>query len=235
MTWHLDRLAVLDTETTAPDPEEARLVTYCVGAVSGGLDADVRQEIVNPGVEIPQGAIDVHGVTNERAQAEGVPPDVAVEEVLDWLAGVWAAGMPVVAFNAAYDLTVIDREARRHLGRHLDVTGPVIDPFVIDRAVDKYRRGKRTLTATAQHYGVRLGGAHDATEDALAAARVAWRIAQQYPEVGAMSLADLYVAQAGWHRERQEDFARYLAREGKPTDDVSMEWPLRLLPEGVTV
>jgi len=49
-----------------------------------------------------------------------------------------------VAFNGSYDLTVLDRELGRHLSSDLTVTGPVVDPHIIDRALDR-RRGKRTL------------------------------------------------------------------------------------------
>ena len=50
------------------------------------------------------------------------------------------------------------------------VTGPVFDPYVIDRVRDPYRRGKRNLGALCKHYGVRLDNAHEATADATAAA-----------------------------------------------------------------
>jgi hypothetical protein len=39
-------------------------------------------------------------------------------------------------------------------------------------------RGKRTLTATCSHYGVTLGQAHTSHDDALAAARLAFVLAQ---------------------------------------------------------
>lgn len=226
--WQWQRMAVLDYETTAPNPEEARAVSVCFGTVGGGPLPDVQQVIVNPGVNIPQGAIDVHGITNERAQAEGCEPGQAAEWVSTSLAGAWLAGLPVVAFNAVYDLTVLDREMRRHLGFALVISGPVIDPFVLDREADKFRKGRRTLEVTAQHYGVPMNGAaHDATEDALAAGRVAWAIAQKYPAIAAMSLEALHAAQVGWHAARQDDFRQHLVRMGKPADDVCGDWPMR--------
>lgn len=225
--WQWQRMGILDTETTAPDPEEARVVTICTGQVSGRVEPEVTQQVVNPGVEIPQGAIEIHGVTNERAIAEGIDPAAGADFAQQWLGWIWDQGLPVVAFNATYDLTVIDRECRRHLGHGIEVTGPVVDPFVLDRQVDKYRKGSRKLDATAAHYGVRLDAAHDATEDALAAGRVAWAIAQKYPEIAAMTLEDLHEAQIGWHAARQADFRAYLVRTGKPADDVDGHWPLR--------
>jgi DNA polymerase-3 subunit epsilon len=226
-------MSVADYETTEPDPEEARAVSACFGSVGGNADPDVQQIIVNPGVEIPAGAIAVHGISNERAQAEGCEPGAAAQWMADSVTGAWTHGQPVVAFNAAYDLTVLDREMRRHLGFALEISGPVIDPFVLDREADKYRKGSRKLDATAAHYGVRLDGAHDATEDALAAGRVAWAIAQRYPAIAAMSLEALHEAQIGWHAARQDDFRKYLVRSGKPADDVFGDWPMRPFQVGV--
>lgn len=226
--WHRGRLGILDTETTGVDVETERIVTATVGVVGGGEPTQVRTWLINPGVEIPQGAIDVHGITNEKAQDHGADPAAALDEIGAALLAIWQQGFPVIAFNAAFDLTILDRELDRHLGEQLDVAGPVVDPFVLDRAVDKYRRGKRTLTATCQHYGVRLDGAHDATQDALAAARVAWALANRYPaEVGAKSLAELHDLQVGWHAERQADFRAYLERQGKDASDVHGDWPMR--------
>jgi DNA polymerase-3 subunit epsilon len=232
VTWHLEPFAVMDTETTAPNPEEARLVSACIGGV-GPDGADVKQSIVNPGVPIPAEASAIHGISDERAREEGCEPGEACEWLVGNLNQFWAAGVPVVAYNASYDFTVLDRECRRHLGHGLDINGPIVDPYVIDREVDMYRKGKRILSVTAQHYGVRLGEAHDATEDALAAGRIAWRICQMYPQIAAMSLESLHEAQAKWHRARQESFKQHRARIGEPVNDVCGDWPLRPIREGV--
>jgi DNA polymerase-3 subunit epsilon len=102
-------------------------------------------------------------------------------------------------------------------------TGIIIDPFVIDRAVDPYRKGKRTLSAMCEHYGVRLGNAHEAEADALAAARLAW-ILRSLP---ALQGVDVMEWQANQHAERQASFAEYLTRQGKSADDVCGDWPIR--------
>jgi DNA polymerase-3 subunit epsilon len=178
-------------------------------------------------VDIPAEATAVHGITTEHAQAHGKPAALVVAELLDTLTDLWAAGVPLVVMNAAYDLTLLDREAARHGLGELTVTGPVIDPMVIDRHVDRWRMGKRTLTDLARHYQVPLGRAHSAREDALAAARVAWRIGHRHPELTELTTSELHAAQEVWHAEHAADFAAYLRRQGKPADDVSPEWPVR--------
>lgn len=237
--WHRGRMLAFDTETTGPDPDWARIVTATVVEIgSGGITA-THQWLLNPGVQIPQGAIDVHGVTNERARAEGMDPAVAVFEIAGLLALNLHRGVPVVAYNGSYDLTVLDRECRRHgidtLNDRLDHVGPIVDPFVIDKAVGprqaRFRKGKRTLTASCEHYGVRLDGAHDATADALAAARVAYRQAEMYPDEVQLDLPRLHSLQVTWRREQCASLAAYFAKQGKP-QDVNGDWPVQTLPDG---
>jgi DNA polymerase-3 subunit epsilon len=225
--WHWGRLCAFDVESTSPDPDDARIVTACIAMVGGGQPTESRTWLISPGIDIPAEATAIHGITTEHAREHGEDPATALKGIVEGLYAAWAAGIPVLAFNASYDLTALSMEVRRHGGPGFTVTGPVIDPFVIDRAVDQYRKGRRTLTACCEHYGVRLDGAHDAAADAIAAARVAWAIGQRYPDIAAMRLPDLHTAQAGWHRERQADFAAYLRRVGKPADDVCGDWPIR--------
>jgi DNA polymerase-3 subunit epsilon len=220
-------MCAFDLETTSPDPEEARIVTACVALVGGGEPTRATQWLVAPQVPIPSEATAIHGVTTEHAAEHGEPPHVAVPRIAAALTDAWSHGIPVVAFNASYDLTVLERELGRLGEPPLFGIGPVIDPYVMDREVDRYRKGSRTLTAAAAHYRVTLDAAHDATHDAVAAARVAWRIAVLHPQIAAMDLAVLHDRQAAWHATRQADFADYLRRQGKPADDVCGEWPIR--------
>lgn len=221
MSWHEGPLIAFDLETTSVDVETARIVTACVALIdgSGRRPPKIAKWLVNPGVEIPEQAAAIHGITTERARAEGGDPSVAAQEIGALLADHVEAGAPIVAFNAAYDLTVHDRECRRYgLPTLTDVCEDdelylyVVDPFVIDKAVDKWRKGSRKLADQCTHYGVRLDGAHDASFDAVAAARIAWRIAQRYPEIAAMSLHDLHAFQVEAKRQQDADYAAYLRK-----------------------
>lgn len=231
MGWHLGWMTAFDLETTGTDPETARIVTATIVHIKGA-QTERRSWLVDPGVEIPTEAAAIHGVTTERARREGIAPATAAAQIFSELDDAWTNGHPVIIYNASYDLTVLDRELRRHCDTSLDgVIGPVIDPFVIDKALDRYRKGKRTLTACCEHYGVRLDSAHDATEDALAAARLAWRLAQVYPaELG--DLARVNERQAAWRADWAASFAEYLARKGTP-EQVDGSWPLRPFVEAV--
>jgi DNA polymerase-3 subunit epsilon len=213
-----------DLETTGVDPEQARIVTATAIAVHG-RDVHVREWLVNPGVTIPAEATAVHGVTTQHAAEHGRVVWEAVSEIAAVLRAAWGAATPVVIFNAPYDLTVVDRELRRHQRGQLSVDGPVIDPYCIDKRLDRFRKGSRKLDAMCAHYGVKLEGAHSSTGDALAACRLAWRLAQVFPDE-LSAVEKLNELQAAWRAEWAIEFTKYLRKQGKD-EPVDGSWPLR--------
>lgn len=230
MSWHNRRLAAFDLETTGIDSESDRIVTAAVSVVGDGRPAVLHAWLLDPGIEIPAGASAVHGISTAQARAEGRPPREAVEEIVAALAEQLSQGVPIVAFNARFDLTCLDREAHRHGVVPLveRVGGPsgmlVIDPFVLDKQVDRYRKGKRTLGAVSAHYRVPLDDAHAANADALAAARVAWRLGQAFPELRDVELPALHQQQIAWAAEQAASFEDYLRRNGRD-ERIERAWP----------
>ncbi|MFD5031666.1 3'-5' exonuclease [Streptomyces sp. NPDC058405] len=225
MSWHLGRMCGFDLESTGVDTETARIVTACIVQCGGGSPVDSATWLSDvDGEEIPDGAAAIHGVSTERAQKEGAPLPEVIAELLAGLGQAITAGIPIVAMNARYDLTLLDREAERY-GLDPLPAGPVIDPFVIDKAVDTYRRGKRTLTALCEHYAVPLGDVHQADADAIAACRVAWRQGTRYERLAAMSLDELHTAQVGWAAEQAASLQEHF-RKKDPQAVVEGAWPL---------
>jgi DNA polymerase-3 subunit epsilon len=220
--WWEGPLVAFDLETTGPDPEDARIVTAHASLVEADGTAEDRLDLlVDPGVQIPAGATAVHGVTTERARAEGVPAADGVAMVARAL-GAWQdQGIPLVAFNAYYDFTVLDRECTRY-GLDRFVPAVVVDPFVLDKQLDRYRKGKRTLAACCEVYGVTLDDAHEASADAIAAVHVVRAMGARAPFPPAERL---HAAQIGWRAEQCAYLADYFARQGKP-QDVRGEWPV---------
>lgn len=201
--WHLGRLCAFDLETTGTDVEADRIVTAAAIGLGGGAGTEPSSWLADPGVEIPEGAAAVHGITTEHARAKGRPAVEVVDEVAAALAGYLGTGVPVVGHNVAYDFTLLDRECRRHqlptlLDRFVDdVLWPVIDTRVLDTHALPYRKrpsetqGARQLVTLAQVYGLPWveDDAHGCEYDAMQAARIAYRIGwlahtdrEQWPE-----------------------------------------------------
>jgi DNA polymerase-3 subunit epsilon len=234
-TWG-DRLGVFDLETTGVDVDTSRIVSACIAV----LDEDGRvvsrwDWLADPGIEIPEGASAVHGITTERARDEGRPAALVVAEIAQTLRVLFDSGIPVTIYNAPYDLTLLDRECRRHGLEPLERPTPVIDPLVIDKAVDRYRKGKRTLEVTAELYEVPLDDAHDAGADAIAAGRVALALLRRYPDDLDVGLTDLHGRQEVWHAEQAASFQEYLrSKRGDDSYVADPSWPMKQAGEAST-
>lgn len=250
MTWTDGRLLGFDVETTGTDLEEARIVTAAIAICGAGLQTETLDLLADPGVEIPEEAAAVHGVTTERAQAEGAPAREVIAAILSTLRA-YTHDAPIVAFNARFDLTILDREARRH-GLEPLSGFYVVDPLVIDKHLHRFRKGSRKLDAQAEHYGVTLDNAHEAAADALAAAKIAWcigkrgqvirriRNSREEAEFRALrgawervrfDLALLHEAQVRWAADQAASLEDYFRRQGTLESPVERAWPVVPLPE----
>ncbi|MEE1782274.1 MULTISPECIES: exonuclease domain-containing protein [Streptomycetaceae] len=231
--WYTGPLASFDTETTGVDVEHDRIVSAAlVVQLAPGAPVQTETWLADPGVPIPDGARAVHGITDDHVRAHGRPARAVVAEITRALAAQARAGRPVVVMNAPYDLTLLDRELRRHHG--LPLTGGlgaaglvVLDPRVLDKHVDRYRKGRRTLTDLCAHYGVELAGAHDAAADASAALALTRTIGARYPAaLGGLTAAELHLRQAIWHAAQARGLQNWFDRSGTP-ERVDLSWPLR--------
>lgn len=107
---------VLDTETTGllpkkPDEEYPHIVQISMRT----YDTRTRVKnstniIVNPTIDIPEASTKIHGITNERAQNEGISP----ADALTLLALEVDNADVLVCHNLEYDTQVVAKELERH-------------------------------------------------------------------------------------------------------------------------
>lgn len=231
--WYEGPLAAFDTETTGVDVEGDRIVSAAlvVQDASGGRPRITRW-LVNPGIPVPAGATEIHGLTDLHLQHNGRWPSPVVAEIAGALAEQCAAGRPLVVMNAPFDLTLLDRELRRHRASSLDrylgeAPLRVLDPRVLDRHLDRYRKGHRTLTDLCEQYEVVLDGAHDAAADAAAALELVRAIGRRFAaRLERLTPTELHALQAGWHAAQARGLQAWFARQGTP-ETVDPAWPLR--------
>ncbi|WP_399938366.1 3'-5' exonuclease [Streptomyces sp. BBFR25] len=231
--WFEGPLAAFDTETTGVDVETDRIVSAALVVQDApGLRPRVTRWLVNPGVPVPEAATAVHGLTQEHVQCNGRWPAPVMYEIAEALTEQARAGRPLVVMNAPFDLTLLDRELRRHrassLGRWLERTSlHVLDPRVLDKQLDRYRKGRRTLTDLCAHYGVELAGAHDAAADAQAALEVVRAVGRRFQaRLERLSPAELHTLQAVWHAGQARGLQAWFALNGTE-EPVDPAWPLR--------
>lgn len=217
---------VWDAETGGIDVHEDRIVQWFMAtADKDGNLLDEWQFFINPGVPIAEEAIAVHGLTNEWLAENGQDPAEALKEIrLIFLENI---DLIHVAFNMSFDLSILDSEFKRHgvsdtFGAYMRDTARLVDAIVIDRHGDKWRKGKRTLAAQAEHYGVEYNAdeLHDASVDVELTAKVTVKVLEKF---GTPTTRE----QSVWYADWAEDFERYLRRTDA-TAIVDPNWPLKL-------
>lgn len=98
---------ILDTETTAPRPDQARIVS--VGIINTRAHGEaLLDRIINPGVPIPASATRVHGVTDSEVVNAPTFADIhaSIARLINYRI--------VIIYNADFDAQLLQYEAERH-------------------------------------------------------------------------------------------------------------------------
>lgn len=221
----------VDTETTGVDVFNDRIVQLFIAtADKHGNLIDTWEWFIRPDIPVPEEAAEVHGFTDEWLKEAGADPEASLAVIVNIFRAhtdlIW------VAFNMNFDLSILDAEFKRYGITHNFAEAAanqivLFDPMVVDRAKDKYRKGKRTLEALAGHYGVPFDPdeAHSAVYDVEATAKVAVKVAAKY---GIPTTQE----QSRMHQSWAAGITTYFAKQGKLEEDgspivVSGDWPYR--------
>jgi DNA polymerase-3 subunit epsilon len=144
------RQIVLDTETTGLEPSQGHRIIEigCVELINRKLTGQHYHQYINPRREIDQGAIEVHGITNEF---------LADKPVFERIAGdflEFVAGAELIIHNAPFDLGFLNSELQRIEQNHtpLEATSPIIDTLVLARS--RHPGQRNSLDALCTRYGV---------------------------------------------------------------------------------
>lgn len=231
--WDQMPLLAFDVETTGIDTTSDRIIQVALITMKPGHRPDAATWLLNPGIDVPAGATEIHGITTDHATTHGVDPGTALFEITGRLALWMGRGFPTVVYNGAFDLSMLEHENARHgvdtLTSRLGPSkvGPIADVHVLDKQADPYRKGGRKLVDVCAHYGVIHTGAHDATADALATARLFPKVmakhARKFP---AMTIGALHQAQVGWRKAQMDGLRAYFDKNNIEHDGCDGGWPL---------
>lgn len=225
-------IITLDAETTGPNPLTDKLVTLFIGKMdANGIFLEKQDLLFNPGIDIPVEASNVHGITTEKAAKDGIHPDDHAATLLairNYL--VQNKALPLVVYNAPFDLTLLNLAFAAH---NIPVINFdeffVFDPFVVDKAHDKYRKGSRQLADVAVVYNVKVDPTktHTADYDCYLTGSIALKLLS-YSQYAARTPEIWMSVQKAEKKEQANSLETYL-RKIKNDDSIviSGEWPER--------
>jgi DNA polymerase-3 subunit epsilon len=144
------RQIVLDTETTGLEPAEGHRIIEigCVEMINRRLTGNNFHRYLQPDREIDDGAIEVHGITNEFLADKPRFAQVA-QEFLDYVRGA-----QLVIHNAAFDVGFINNEFKLvgpQLGK-VDDHCSVLDTLLMARKIHPGQRN--SLDALCKRYEI---------------------------------------------------------------------------------
>lgn len=227
--WWNNPVVVVDTETTSPDPLQARILQISCQAIypDGRVSSSSYSAIINGGYDIPDDVIAVHGITPARCLNEGVPLVDALYEVVHRL-DRWHTVAAIVIFNAVYDWPLLWEEMGR---TELSWTEPLagamlVDPLVIERQFNGVSKDhySNKLTDVARRYEIPIRAAHDASGDAVMTAAILRKQITLYELLRQTTIQDLQRWQREWYGTWRDSLNAYNAKKGKAWR-VSGEWP----------
>lgn len=158
------KLVTFDVESTGVDTDNDRIITCFLRAREGESVLYENEWIINPGVEVPKEASDVHGMTTEWVQANGrTDVSTAIEEIVHELSEYGHYGFVICGYNSAYDLAILESEAKRYNPgvESLRVKDGLpnyrfIDPAIFSRVFDKFQKGGHQLITVVKRNGIEV-------------------------------------------------------------------------------
>jgi DNA polymerase III subunit epsilon len=177
-SWEELPIALVDVETTGRDASVDRVVELGIVVGRGGEVIARYNWLIHPGIQIPDEARAVHGISDAD-----VASSPRFEAIAHEVAAAFEGCIPA-AYNAAFDRAFLANELARASFRVREGERPApalrkdvewIDPLVWAREIQREERSK-ALGEVAARLGVALDNAHRASDDAEAALRVLYML-----------------------------------------------------------
>jgi DNA polymerase-3 subunit epsilon len=190
-------IVFFDLETTGINIGTDKIVEISILKVFPNGNKESKTWLVNPEVEIPKEASDIHGITNEQVVTEPTFKELA-PQVNELIADCDLAG-----FNSnRFDIPLLAEELMR-----VGIDFNMNNRKAIDVQVIFHKKEQRTLSAGYQFYcGKELEGAHGAEADTKATYEILLAQLEKYDDIGT-SVADLSAFSS--HGKRA-DFAGFI-------------------------
>lgn len=105
-----ERFVVFDLETTGLDPTRHEIIE--IAAIKVNRDSDVHsylQCLVKPLKRIPKRITRINGISQDMVNQDGEPLETVIKDFAEF-----AENLPLVSFNADFDMGFLQRSAEQH-------------------------------------------------------------------------------------------------------------------------
>ena len=167
-------IVFFDLETTGINIAKDKVVEISILKVFPNGNKESKTWLVNPEIEIPKEASDIHGITNEKVVTEPTFKELASE------INAMIADADLAGFNSnRFDIPLLAEELMR-AGIDFDMN----NRKAIDVQVIFHKKEQRTLSAGYQFYcGKELEGAHGAEADTNATYEILLAQLDKYEDI----------------------------------------------------
>ncbi len=156
---HKDTFVCFDCEATGLDPEKDRIIEIAAASFTFDGIIDSREDLINPGISIPQHTIEIHHITDDMVQGKQ-----SIKAVLaDYLNFI--GNHIVIGHAIPFDLALLHAEAKR---------ANVSSTLSNQRCLDTLRMARlygesptNSLESLRKHFNIKAEGAHRAMSDVL--------------------------------------------------------------------
>ncbi|PCI07238.1 MAG: DNA polymerase III subunit epsilon [Flavobacteriaceae bacterium] len=167
-------IVFFDLETTGINIANDRIVEISILKILPNGNKESKTWLVNPEMEIPKEAADIHGITNERVVTEPIFKELATQ-VSEMIKGCDLAG-----FNSnRFDIPLLAEEMLR-----AEVDFDMKNRVAVDVQVIFHKKEQRTLGAGYKFYcDKELENAHSAEADTLATYEILLAQLEKYDDL----------------------------------------------------
>ncbi len=172
---------VFDTETTGLDPQRDEIISIGAVRIVNGrvLRQEIFEQLINPGIPIPQRASKVHGISEYSVRNQPKLSTVLprfqrfVEDTV------------LVGHNVAFDMRMLQVKEQV---TQIKFENVVLDTLLLAEVVQPGREG-HNIESLTRRLGIELVGRHTALGDALMTAEILLRLIPLLEERGVVTIA----------------------------------------------
>ncbi|MCB1107620.1 MAG: DUF3820 family protein [Chlamydiia bacterium] len=167
-----DTFICFDCEATGLDPQKDRVIEIAAAKFTFDEILDSQEDLINPGIPIPQHTIEIHHITDEMVQGKPTINEM-IKKYLSFI-----GDHIVIGHGIPFDLMLLDSEAKRcNLASNL-MNQKYLDTLRMARLYGE--SPTNSLESLRKHFNILAHGAHRAMNDVVVNIEVFKYLSQKF-------------------------------------------------------